>query len=115
MRQIRRLHFLVRAFDHPDVLPRRMLVRPDHLKRASAAHENGTILSGGALLDPSATDLSASLDSSQNPPKMIGSFFVLDFPDEKACREWIMKDPYVTGRVWDLNRIEIHPIKLAKH
>ena len=32
--------------------------------------------------------------------KMIGSMAVLDFPSEKELQDYLKREPYVTGKVW---------------
>jgi len=59
--------------------------------------EKGNFESGGAKLDPAG--------------KMIGSMLVINAENEQAAWQWLEKDPYVTGRVWE--KIEVLPFKLA--
>jgi len=44
--------------------------------------------------------------------KMIGSTFYMRFEDEQELQEWLKKDPYTTGNVWQ--KVEVKPIKLVK-
>ncbi len=40
---------------------------------------------------------------------MKGSMFMMDFPSEVELNEWLGKEPYVTGKVWET--IAIHKCK----
>jgi uncharacterized protein YciI len=80
--------FLVTAMDGTDAgaLERRMAVRPVHFERVKPEAEAGRLRTGGAILD--AQD------------RMVGSFLMLDLPDEAAVRAWLDADPYTKGGVW---------------
>ena len=73
-------------------LERRMSVRERHLEGAKILKAEGHFVLGGALL------------SSEG--KMMGSMMVVDFETETQ-----LKDPYVTGKVWE--KIDIKPFKKA--
>jgi uncharacterized protein YciI len=108
-------HFLVVIPDRPNVLNRRMQVRPRHLERAETAHQQGLLIAGGALMSPA---MSLMLKNNHNPSdqaQMQGSMFILDLPSEEECREWIEQDPYTQGQVWDTTKAHLYRIKLAKH
>jgi hypothetical protein len=38
---------------------------------------------------------------------------VCDFPSLEKCKEFIMDDAYVSGKVWDRNRIDILEYKIV--
>ena len=59
--------------------------------------EEGTLLTGGAILD----DRGA----------MIGSVLVVDFPSRTGLDAWLASDPYVTGDVW--RKVEARPFRVA--
>ena len=50
--------------------------------------------------------------------KMIGSMIVCDFPSRKELeRQWLEKEPYITGRVWqkvDIHRVQVAPFAATK-
>ncbi len=69
-----------------EAITRRMAVREAHLRLGNEMEQSGERWYGSAILD----------DSGQ----MIGSMAVMDFPSEKELREWLAKEPYVTGNVW---------------
>ena len=91
--------FLVLADDYKDAdaLNRRLSVREEHLKRVRVDKTTGKFIIGGAKL------------STDN--KMIGSMLVVEFDTENEVRDWINKDPYVTGKVWE--HIEVLPFRVA--
>jgi len=33
--------------------------------------------------------------------EMVGSMFLMDFPSSKELQEWLDREPYVTGKVWE--------------
>ena len=43
--------------------------------------------------------------------KMIGSVITCDFPSQKELDEWLKKEPYVIGKVWE--KIEIKRAQVA--
>jgi uncharacterized protein len=87
------MQFLVIGKDGSDdeALQRRMTVREAHLQLGDAMELSGERWYGAVILD--------------DKGKMIGSMAVMDFPSEKELREWLSKEPYVTGNVW--NTIEV--------
>ncbi|KAI9176030.1 hypothetical protein H9P43_006394 [Blastocladiella emersonii ATCC 22665] len=100
----RSIQYLVRIpdFTDADALTRRMGARPAHLASAAALQEQGILLAGGAQL------------GGPDCNTMVGSVFILDMPDERALRDLLRADPYVTAKVWDVDRAEVQKIKLAR-
>ena len=100
------MQFIVVAYDGTDenALERRMAVRQDHLSSAKQMFDEGKLLYASGIL----TD----------EGKMIGSMMIVDFPsldDLKA--QWLNKEPYVTGKVWeniDIKRAGVAPFCLIK-
>ena len=66
---------------------RRFAARPAHIKLGDELVVSGNMLYGAALLDDN--------------KEMIGSMLVMDFPSEKELQEWLDKEPYITGKVWE--------------
>lgn len=93
------MQFLIIARDgaDADAPARRQAARPDHLKVASAMADEGTLKTGGAILDDDGA--------------MVGSAAVMEFPDRAALDAWLARDPYVTGGVWQ--KIEVYPFRVA--
>jgi uncharacterized protein YciI len=90
---------MVRAFDFPDALDRRMEVRPLHLERAKIAKDNGFLVLGGATF-------------SQNG-KMNGSMLLFEADSQQKVLEFLQNDPYFKSKVWE--KWEIIPFKSASN
>ncbi|RIV18076.1 hypothetical protein DYU11_29405 [Fibrisoma montanum] len=93
------MQYVVHAYDHTDAgaYDRRMAVRPAHFELVRDLKAKGQFIIGGALLDPDG--------------KMIGSMLVVDFDTDEALQEWLQREPYLTGNVWD--KVDIKPFRKA--
>ena len=93
------MQFVVIAYDGSDAgaQDRRLAARGAHLENARRMREEGTLLTGGAILD----DRGA----------MIGSVLVVDFPSRTGLDAWLASDPYVTGDVW--RKVEARPFRVT--
>lgn len=93
------MQFLITAFDGKDskALDRRLSARDNHLARGKEFSESGNILKGGAILSDAGS--------------MIGSILLVEFGSRVEVDEWIKKDPYVAGNVWE--EITVVQVKLA--
>ena len=93
------MQFVVIAHDgeDPQAPGRRMKARPAHIEGAVQMKEDGSMLTGGAILD--------------DDGNMIGSVMFVDFPSRTELDAWLASDPYVTGDVW--RRIEVRPFRVA--
>lgn len=80
-----------------DAAARRAAARPAHLEAAKALHEEGRLVTGGALLD-----------AEQN---MIGSMLILDVESEEAARRLVEDDVYTRTGVWQ--ELQVWPYKKA--
>jgi len=90
------MHFLITAYDGRDAEApaRRQAARAQHLEGAKKLHSEGKLLYAAAILD-----------ADQN---MIGSVMIVDFASkETLAAEWLDREPYVTGNVWQ--KIDIKP------
>ena len=88
------MQFIVTGYDGMDdgALDRRMAARKAHLAMAKEMVESGRWLFAAAILN--------------DEEKMTGSVIVCDFDSRQALeREWLDKEPYVLGKVWE--KIEI--------
>ena len=85
------MQFLVKAYDGPDMLEKRMAVRPRHLEGMKALGRQ--IIAAGGLLDEDG--------------KMKGSALVMEFPDRDALDKYLENEPYVIEGVWQKIDIEI--------
>jgi uncharacterized protein YciI len=90
--------FIVMGYDGKDegALERRMAVRDAHLKTCAESVSTGNQLIGAAMMDDSG--------------KMYASCMIMDFPDRTALDEWLKREPYVSGKVWE--RVEVIPCKV---
>jgi uncharacterized protein YciI len=84
-----RSHTIVIARDGTDVgaEARRLAVRPAHFARVKSLAEDGTLLIGGAILDPTEA-------------RMIGSVAVTRHADHASAQRFWAADPYVAEGVW---------------
>ncbi len=84
------MQFMIKAFDGPDMLEKRMAVRPRHLEGMKKLGKQ--IICAGGLLDDAG--------------KMKGSALVLEFPDQAALDAYLKNEPYVVEGVWQKIEIE---------
>ena len=92
---------MVVALDGKDekAMERRMANREAHLERAGKFLKDGTIVTGGALLD--------------DDGRMIGTGLIAEAENQEALEAWMAEDPYKTGGVWQ--DITIYPYRIPKH
>jgi uncharacterized protein YciI len=38
---------------------------------------------------------------------------VVDFPSIEECKKWVNADPYIAGRVWDGDKVEVMEYRMA--
>ena len=91
------MQFLVKAYDGPDMMEKRMAVRPRHLEGMKALGRQ--IIAAGGLLDEDG--------------KMKGSALVMEFPDRDALDKYLENEPYVIEGVWQKIDIEIMNVVLV--
>ena len=89
------MQFLVRAYDGPNMLEKRMAVRPRHLEGMKAL--GGQIIAAGGLLDEDG--------------KMKGSALIMEFPDRAALDDYLAGEPYVVEGVWQ--KIVVEPMNVV--
>lgn len=94
------MQYVVHAYDYTDTeaYDRRLSVRPSHFDTVRELKANGQFILGGALLDPDG--------------KMIGSMMIVEFDNEEQIQQWLDREPYVNGRVWE--KIDIKPFRRAE-
>ena len=92
------MQFIVIGKDGNDegALDRRMAARDAHLKQLAESLANGNQLIGAAMMN--------------DEGKMNGSVMIMDFPDREALDEWLSREPYVSGKVWE--SVEVIPCKV---
>jgi uncharacterized protein YciI len=93
------MQFAVTAYDHtdPEAFNRRLASRQAHLEGIKLMAQEGTFISGGAILN--------------DEGRMIGSTVHVEFENREALDLWLKNDPYMTGNVWE--KIDIREIKLV--
>lgn len=91
--------YIMHAWDGTDekALERRMSVRPAHFDNARKLKANGNFIIGGAMLN--------------DEGKMIGSTMVLQFETKEQLQQWLDKEPYIIGKVWE--KMDLKPFKVA--
>ena len=85
------MQFMIRAYDGPNMLDKRLAVRPRHLEGMKRLGRQ--IICAGGILD--------------NEGKMKGSVLVLEFESRAALDDYLASEPYVTEGVWDKVEVEI--------
>lgn len=88
------MQFIVTGYDGKDkeALSRRMAARQAHLAMAGDMHGMGKWLYAAAILNEEGN--------------MAGSLIICEFDSREALeKEWLEKEPYVLGKVWE--KIEI--------
>ncbi len=91
------MQFIVKAYDGPDMLEKRMAVRPRHLEGMKKLGKQ--IICAGGLLD--------------DEGKMKGSALVIEFGDRAALDEYLNNEPYVTEGVWQKIDVEVMNVVLV--
>ena len=89
------MQFLIKAYDGPNMLEKRMEVRPKHLEGMSRLSEH--IICAGGLLD--------------DEGKMKGSALIMDFDSRGELDAYLAAEPYVLENVWQ--KIEVEPMNVA--
>ncbi|KAK8850517.1 hypothetical protein IAR55_004435 [Kwoniella newhampshirensis] len=94
--------FLVYAPDHPDILDKRMAVRPEHLERA--AKDTDIVLYSGPLLPrPGTKAREAKLAEGQM--NIAGSFMVYKMDTLDQVWDRLKEDVYWRADIWDKEKI----------
>ena len=91
------MQFIVKAYDGPDMLEKRMAVRPRHLEGMKKLGKQ--IICAGGLLD--------------DEGKMKGSVLVMEFENREALDDYLAKEPYVTEGVWQKIDVEVMNVVLV--
>ena len=89
------MQFLVKAYDGPNMLEKRMAVRPRHLEGMKALGKQ--IIAAGGLLDEDG--------------KMKGSALIMEFPDRAALDDYLAGESYVVEGVWQ--KIVVEPMNVV--
>lgn len=91
------MQYLIIAYDYEDALEKRMEARPAHVEGTQKLMAEGKIVSACALIEDD---------------KMVGSSVVTNFENEDEFDEWLVNEPYVKNGVWNMEEIQVVPVKL---
>ena len=91
------MQFLIKAYDGPNMLEKRMEVRPRHLEGMSRLSEH--IICAGGLLNEEG--------------KMKGSALIMDFDRRNDLDAYLAAEPYVLEKVWEKIEVESMNVVIA--
>lgn len=91
------MQYLVIAYDNDNALDKRMEARPAHVEGTQKLMAEGKIVSACAMIEDE---------------KMVGSSVVTNFDNDEEFKVWLESEPYVVGGVWNMNEIQIVPVKV---
>ncbi len=93
--------YVINGEDIPNSLEKRMVVRPEHLKRIQALQEAGRLILAGPY---------PAIDS-QDPGTagFSGSLIVAEFESLEAAQAWADADPYVSSGIY--RKVTVKPFK----
>ena len=89
------MQYLITAHDGPDMLDRRMEVRPRHLENMGKV--DGRVICAGGLLDDAG--------------KMKGSVLIMEFEDRAGLDAYLASEPYIAEGVWE--KVEVEPMNVV--
>ena len=93
--------YVIEGYDGPNVLPRRLAARPEHIARLEALRDAGRLLLAGPCPAIDAED--------PGPAGFSGSVVIAEFDALEAARAWADADPYVAAGVYE--RVEVRPFR----
>ncbi|KAI0405986.1 hypothetical protein F4802DRAFT_127562 [Xylaria palmicola] len=101
------VEWLVVVPDVPGVQAKRLEVRAQHLTEIQPLADSGVVKTGGAILNekPEGTDASKF--------SFYGSTLVCVGSSRDEVLELLKRDIYATSGVWDLEKVQIWPVKTA--
>ena len=86
------MQYLITAHDGPDMLEKRMEVRPRHLENMEKVRKTGSVVCAGGILD--------------GEGRLTGSALVLDFASVELLDEYLANEPYIVEKVWETVTVE---------
>ncbi|SIQ85177.1 YciI family protein [Solilutibacter tolerans] len=93
--------YVIEGYDGPNVLPRRLAARPEHIARLEALRDAGRLLLAGPC---------PAIDGEDpGPAGFSGSVVIAEFDALEAARAWADADPYVAAGVYE--RVEVRPFR----
>ena len=84
------MQFMIKVYDGPNMLEKRMEVRPRHLEGMKKLGRQ--IICAGGLLDEEG--------------RMKGSALILEFDSRAALDAYLASEPYVVEQVWEKVEVE---------
>ena len=91
------MQYLVIAYDNDNALDKRMEARPAHVEGTQKLMAEGKIISACAMIEED---------------EMVGSSVLTNFDSEDELNTWLENEPYVKGGVWNMDEIQIVPVKV---
>jgi len=91
------MQFIITAYDGPDMLEKRMEVRPGHLENLNGIMDK--VICAGGLLD--------------GEGKMKGSVLVMEFDNREELDQYLASEPYMTEHVWEKVTVENMNVVIA--
>ena len=91
------MQYLVIAYDNDNALDKRMEARPAHIEGTQKLMAEGKIISACAMIEED---------------EMVGSSVLTNFDSEDELNTWLENEPYVKGGVWNMDEIQIVPVKV---
>ena len=93
--------YVIICEDSLDSLERRLVLRPQHLKRLQQLQDEGRLEIAGPL---------PAIDSPEpGPAGFTGSLIVAEFPSLDDARAWAQADPFLAGGVY--RSVTVKPFK----
>ncbi|KAH6874721.1 hypothetical protein B0T10DRAFT_202320 [Thelonectria olida] len=102
-----KFEFLVVAPDKPGTREKRLEVRNQHFQNMAPHIEDGSWKMGGAILN------GVPKDDSPSSLDFAGSTLVVVADSVEAVRAELSTDIYATTGVWDMDKVQIYPLKCA--
>lgn len=91
------MQYLIIAYDNEKSLDKRMEARSAHVEGTQKLMQEGKIESACAMIEEE---------------EMVGSTVLTNFETEDELNDWLENEPYVKGGVWNMDEIQIVPIKI---
>lgn len=91
------MQYLIIAYDNENSLEKRMEARPAHVEGTQKLMAEGKIVSACAMIEEDA---------------MVGSTVITSFETENELNDWLENEPYVKAGVWNMDEIQIVPVKV---
>jgi len=91
------MQYLVIAYDNENSIDKRMEARAAHVEGTQKLMAEGKIVTACAMIEED---------------QMVGSTVVTNFENDEELNDWLDNEPYVKGGVWNMDEIQIVPVKV---